>query len=209
MLNLRKLRSILTIFICSLTAFNTYSGNPVAKLQDFDLLLKKNKIFLSWKTNYEEGTKGFLIQKSTDGVNFTKVTFEKAKGQYNSGAYYEVQEKNAGKIAIFYQLVEITHNNQEVVLKTINPTAVSEDFSLKMEASEIQETLTFVCKAAMDKTGILRIINEKNDVVLIEQPILKKGENPFSIDLSWIPAGKYFLKVVIEKQELLTQFSKK
>ncbi len=74
----------------SITVFNPL---PVT-LVNFEAVPVNNKVDLKWNTSYEENTKNFIIEKSSDGKNFIFMTSVNAKGNSSVNLdYYSVDEK--------------------------------------------------------------------------------------------------------------------
>ncbi len=101
--------------LASLTVFNPL---PVT-LVDFEAVPVRGKIDLHWKTSYELNTKVFIVEKSSDGKNFSPVTSVNAKGNSNSNNdYYAVDEKPFNGTS-YYRLKIIDFDGVESYSKQI------------------------------------------------------------------------------------------
>lgn len=68
---------------------------------------------LHWATAQEQNTKGFYIQRSSNGVSFTDFDFVAANGNSNQLIYYSAQDKSAGPYGWFYRLRIVDEDGQE------------------------------------------------------------------------------------------------
>jgi len=101
--------------LASTTIFNPL---PVT-LVDFEAVPVGGKIDLHWKTSYELNTKSFLVERSSDGKNFSPVTSVNAKGNSNSNMdYYAVDEKPFNGTS-YYRLKVIDFDGVESYSKQI------------------------------------------------------------------------------------------
>ncbi|MEP6675858.1 MAG: T9SS type A sorting domain-containing protein [Ferruginibacter sp.] len=79
---------------------------------EFNAAKKDNdKILLSWKTVTESNNRGFEIQRSNDGVNFTTVTFVNGLGTNGNGAVYSFTDAAPLNGRSYYRLKQIDNDN--------------------------------------------------------------------------------------------------
>lgn len=89
--------------------FSIQEGNVVLplKLIDFKANQQQQKINLQWKTNFEQGTRDFNIQRSTDGINFTNIGKLTARGNSSSVVNYSFDDLTALAGNNFYRIQAI------------------------------------------------------------------------------------------------------
>lgn len=181
------------------------SGIPSSRLSDFLSLYKNNKIVLAWKTLEEKNLSGFKLERSEDGENFEQIAFEKAKGNYSSGAYYEVSDAKAKpEISYVYHLSEIASNGKEELIRTTENNAKCKDSKMSLNAT-IKDTKLLINISYKDLNEvILRILDKDGKVILIERPQNSKTE----INVEWLEKGTYTLKLCTSSCELQKKFVK-
>lgn len=179
--------------------------DPPSRLSDFLSLYKNHKIVLAWKTLGEDNLSGFKLERSEDGKNFEQIAFEKAKGNYSSGAYYEVNDTKAKlEISYIYRLSEITSNGREEFAKITENTAKCKDSKMSLNAKISNENLLISIGYKNLYEVILRIVDKDGKVILIERPQNSKTE----INIEWLEKGTYTLKLCTSSCELQKKFVK-
>lgn len=99
------------------TSFSQFSGTDYAdpmpvKLLSFNGKKVNETVELLWRTVSEVNNKGFEIERSIDGKNFSKVGFVKGKGTVNVQTEYAFADYNAPlNQMIFYRLKQLDHDN--------------------------------------------------------------------------------------------------
>jgi Secretion system C-terminal sorting domain len=172
---------------------------PPSRLSVFSSHYKSNKIVLSWKTEHENGLYGFRLERSEDGKTFEEITSERAKGNYSSGAYYEVCDKKAvAAIGYIYRLSEIDANGKISVLKTTQNIAQNKACKMSFSDYVIEKDLAINIAYKNVNEVILRILDENGKVILIDHP--KEVEN--KLNLEWLEKGTYTVKVATSEFEL-------
>ena len=91
-----------------------------------------NKVNISWQTASETNNSHFIIEKSTDGVDFTLLTRAEAKGNGN-GANYSVYDYSPAHAANYYRLLQVDHDG-----KTSNHGVQAINFSVGKALSTVK-----------------------------------------------------------------------
>lgn len=114
--------------------YDRLSPVPVTGME-FNATANKNNVLLEWKTFTEVNNKGFEIQKSTDGINFSKIAF--VNGSQNPSAnaysftdqnvsngvnYYRIKQIDKDGRATFSKIVSVTFNKSNTISVYPNPT---------------------------------------------------------------------------------------
>jgi hypothetical protein len=172
---------------------------PPSRLLSFSSQYKNHKIVLSWKTDYENELHGFHLERSEDGKKFEDITFEKAKGNYSSGAYYEICDKKAtSEVGYIYRLSEINTNGKKNVLKIVQNIAQNNVCKMTLDNYIIEKNLNINIVYKNINEIIIRIVDANGKVILIDHP--KTEEN--TLNLEWLEKGVYTLKIATSEFEL-------
>lgn len=107
------------------------AGNPPAPqipvvLNSFTVTNNTNKLQLNWSTAYEKNVNRFLVQRSTDSVNFSNLATVTATGNDSTGRSYSYLDTVAHKVKQFYRLdiiVADTHYIYSSIVRGIPDTA--------------------------------------------------------------------------------------
>jgi hypothetical protein len=82
------------------------------KLIDFTGRLEKNSVVLNWKTTFEQNSKGFDIERSYDGNNFTSIGFVPSAGNSNITRTYSFKDQDVAQQINYYRLRQLDLDNQ-------------------------------------------------------------------------------------------------
>ena len=117
-----------SIAYSAIAGTGTYLGNTAlgVKLSSFTAKATPNIIEIAWATESEENSDKFIVEKSTDGVSFTKMAEVKSKG----ASSYSVNDNNPSNGVNYYRLVQFDTNGAS---ETFGP--VSANFSLNATSS--------------------------------------------------------------------------
>ena len=81
---------------------------------NFNGFLVGNTAKLSWSTSNELNNKGFIVQKSTDGLNFSNLDFVQAKGNSVVVNTYYYTDNKVLSGNNFYRIIQIDFNNNSI-----------------------------------------------------------------------------------------------
>jgi hypothetical protein len=160
----------------------------------------KNKIKLDWSTATETNNKGFELQRSADGRNFSSITFISSKAaqgnsntqlQYNytderpmnGGNYYRLKQTDKDGNISYSNIVLIKNSAASGITIDVYPNPVKDRVKIKMFSTTI------------NKVNI--IITDLAGRVVKQQPAqLIAGDNFIEVQTTRMQAGQYLVKVI-------------
>jgi surface protein len=80
-------------------------------LTAFGATADANRVNISWQTSSETSNSHFIIEKSTNGVDFTLLTRAEAKGN-GTGATYSVYDYHPAHAANYYRLLQVDQDGK-------------------------------------------------------------------------------------------------
>jgi PKD repeat protein len=80
---------------------------PVNLLQFWGNRISQNEVNLFWNTATEKNNKGFNIERSTDGFNFSQIGFEAGKINSNELTKYNFNDQSATQDYLYYRLKQV------------------------------------------------------------------------------------------------------
>jgi uncharacterized protein (DUF1501 family) len=103
---------------------------PIEMMRFLAEKANQQDVHVEWITASEQNVRHFEVQRSTDGVRFTKVDIVKAKGHAHEPTRYDILDKNAAsaKKTILYYRLKIVDNDDSEYLSEIK--------SVRFEATE-------------------------------------------------------------------------
>lgn len=171
---------------------------------DFKGNLNNGSTKLTWSTTNEVNMVSYIVERSTDGINYTAIATVKATGNATSVTNYSYIDNLAGLSAtnVYYRLQQVDRsqaaklsntlvfklNGRNDIAMTVHPNPASDFFILKVEAVKDGSALTRV----MDVTG---------KVLLSQNNRVAAGSNAITFNaISKMASGTYNVQVILDGQ---------
>jgi hypothetical protein len=150
-----------------------------------------NGILLTWNIGFEQNVKGYEVQKSSDGVKFSKIGFVTAGNlptyNYNDGA----------SSATAYYRIKSVDNDGKFMYSTVISVKGEQQSSVVMKAfpnpAQNQLTIQHNSTANQSKIEVVSV-----DGKLVKSLTVSANTQETSIDLSATKAGIYILRFIDE-----------
>ena len=159
-------------------------------------LINQNRVRLRWKTVAEVNTKGFELQRSSDGYSFQKIGFIPSKSSTKEETLYEVIDDNPMPQNYYrYKQIDLDGNfsYSDIVFIKVRKY----DFKLAPNpVSGGQITCTLTLSKPEQAHFIIYDMNGRS-VQSIELGYLTEGDHTIPIDLS-LTSGIYFIGLRLE-----------
>jgi len=184
-----------------------YSGIAPVSLLSFDAVRNGKVNNLQWSTSLEVNTSKFIIERSTDGKNFTSLGEVRATGNSTVNQHYRFTDAAPIKAVNYYRIRMIDNDNtyklseiknvknSGIAEMAVNPNPVNQLMRISLEA-DANETATVV---VTDLTG-KRIISKSMSVIA--------GLNNLEIPVSQLSSGTYIVTVRLGSQTLVKKINK-
>ncbi|MES2654835.1 MAG: LamG-like jellyroll fold domain-containing protein [Bacteroidota bacterium] len=158
-----------------------------------------NSIQLNWQTAEEINNKGFEIEKSEDGVNFTAIGFVNGVGNSSMINNYQFVDKSTISFnTIYYRLKQIDFDNQVHYSNTVKLNKVDNKLKdISVSPNPFSNNLSII----LNNDGFDDLVNvqvfDVNGRESYNKEIKKSvSENQFKLDeLNSLPKGIYLLRV--------------
>ncbi|MEO8762847.1 MAG: ELWxxDGT repeat protein [Ginsengibacter sp.] len=195
-----------------------YVGNvfalPVTLVRFYGEVQGKQNL-LHWTTATEQNNKGFEVQRSIDGNNFTRIGFTNTKtinGTGNTNLNYDFIDAGYSSPINYYRLKQIDKDDKFsysniVVLK--NNTMVVPGL-ISLYPNPVKDLLNIKI-ASPGASKIILVITDINGQSLIKKVSNSGGsESIIQVDVSVLSAGTYYLKLIctIGCENIVTKFVK-
>ncbi|PWT97103.1 MAG: hypothetical protein C5B52_14460 [Bacteroidetes bacterium] len=182
---------------------------PVS-LSELNAQQKSNEVELTWSTASEYNSAGFQIERSDDGMHFTKIGSVNARGTTNSKTNYTFEDKDPLGGSAYYRLKMIDTDNSfqysnVVVLRTMDKNFVSGRIAPNPFVNQFEVSLTL---NNADEVRI-RIMDHSGRIVHLEEQRASKGSNHIVVNsLSGLSAGIYFVEISSSNDRLIQKIVK-
>jgi hypothetical protein len=170
-------------------------GVPLpVELLSFEATAVNNEyIKLNWSTATEINNDGFEIQRSLDGVNFTKIGWANGMGNTSNKQDYLFNDFEAVAGVNYYRLKQIDFNGDfeyspivSATLKAANGFEMAE-----LRPNPAREAVWVDVNATQQMHANIVILNHMGQPAIKTQELLQKGFNTVKVDVSRLPAGAY------------------
>ncbi|UEG50951.1 T9SS type A sorting domain-containing protein [Ferruginibacter lapsinanis] len=189
-------------FVTIASIVNNGMGNVIAinnqvigllplKLATFTALISiDNSALLSWNTNDEINANSFIIEQSTDGVNFNYIASVSAKKQSNNSYNYKTDALATN--AITYFRLKMIDTDGKFTYSSIIKVSIPTDTKSTIAVFPNPASQWIKIQTANNGAGNnwVRLLNSQG--VLVKKLLLQQGTQ--TMDLRSLTAGVYYLQ---------------
>ena len=157
---------------------------------DFKAVPRQNKVRLNWKAENQEILDHFVIERSTDGVDFNSIGFVSSGSDHQTGQFSFPLTGNGGDGTEYFRLLEV-----------FKDSSFSYSSVLKVATSQENESISLYPNPVRDKLNVTLPESSRPEKILIYDhsgQLLKEvrtnGTNIMEINVEDLPAGMYLLE---------------
>lgn len=181
----------------NIDAFSRWTLSSVANALpliwgSFNTSCVNNNTVITWKTMQEFNTHSFLIQRSSNGNNWTEVAVLTAAGQSNSTLDYRYTDIQSSPA--FYRIVQTDIDGRKTISPVLRSNCTGKEF-FNVYPNPVQHDVVVAIYAANSQAVMVQVYDNKGVPVKRQQKYLQQGMNQFTINLSSLAAGEYSLLV--------------
>jgi hypothetical protein len=179
------------------------------ELMTFKGYAKGNNNQLDWATASERNNAEFAIERSTDGVNFTKIGSIKGNGTTSSVHNYTFTDFEGPLSISYYKLRQIDENGRETVSKTVTIARTDKATAgiLKLYPTATDAVLNVDFSANSDVS--FKVIDLLGRTVLTKINTHNNGFNSTQLDVSALSSGMYMLAFETATSKSILKFEKR
>ncbi len=170
-------------------------NNLPIELLDFSAIANQNKVDLKWETASETFNAYFTVEKSKDGINFTKLIdipgagnsliyksyFETDYQPYNGISYYRLKQTDFNGSFKYFQIVPVKFQKEKGISLYPNPANGADDLKIELSGYQNAEVLVVIRDiAGREFYSKLHVIKEDNQLIALDY-------------FSGIPPGTYLV----------------
>lgn len=164
------------------------------ELLSFDAKITSNKVNVAWVTATEKNNNYFVVERSTDAVNFKEIS--RVKGALNSDKIlnYSVVDALPLEGISYYRLkqVDTDESFSYSQIKSVNFNDGDSDFSLNPNPANNEVIIKFPCTSSRNE--IIHVYDYHGNLLLSKEvSCIEGGENNVSLDVSGMDKGLYFV----------------
>ncbi len=177
------------------------------KLVSFTGTREGSKNILNWVTATETNSKGFELQRSANGSEFTAITFVKSTSNNGVGANYVYTDEKPLAGTNYYRLRQIDNDGKA----TLSNVVVLKSAQIKAEISRVfpnpvQDKLNIVLNTIGAEKVTVSITDLAGRIISSKSMETVQGDNNISFNTAALAKGTYLIKVnSSSNSELATQ----
>ncbi len=177
------------------------------KLHSFSAVERTGSVVLNWKASSENTTEHFEIERSTDGVNYTRLADIHAKGIGNYD--YSFTDNSPVKGTGFYRLKLINPDGRFTYSDILNVKYQPKDVYISaLYPAVANSKINLVITASKNLPAILQIVDAQGTVIKRSSINLTTGSNSIPVDIRSLPAGNYFIRLRVNGSSFTERFIK-
>ncbi len=172
------------------------------ELIEFEAFRKGSAVQLYWATANEENNKKFIIQHSSDKLNFRDIGEVDGAGNSTETNIYKFLHKQPLRGTNYYRLRQVDFDGTENYTHIVSIDIETDDlFVVRPNITTDIVNLDFYEYFDRDVEAILfNLVGQK-----LEEKVLPPGENSVSFDLSGYKPGHYFLRIKVQGEGFFTK----
>ncbi len=188
------------------SVFGVFTGTDISnplpvQLLNFEAKANGNDVTLNWLTASELNNKGFEIERSSDGINFSNVKFVEGKGNTNKVSNYLTLDVDAFLSArsntLYYRLKQLDADGSFSYSNIVSVSKNELSGSVVVYPNPFNRELHIAVKSTKETSAVISLIDLQGRE-LYHNPAqqIHKGENTISIDMvANLKAGIYFISI--------------
>ena len=177
------------------------STTPVSLVNFSAVRNNANVNTLSWTTANEINNKGFEIERSLDGRDFSRVAFVGTKAENGNSANnitYSFVDEKATPSVTYYRLKQLDNDGKFAYSKvvTVNGAKVTKLEFTRIYPNPVSDKLNVVVVAPKaDKVSFV-VTDMAGKVVLQQAASVAEGNNNISLNIQQLNTGNYLVKAI-------------
>jgi hypothetical protein len=172
---------------------------------------RKGHVLISWESAYENNVDLFKVERSNDGINFSKIAAQFASGSNNESKSYFAIDPQPNSEKSIYRIAGIGFNGEIVYSKTMEVIHIENDNPVAIDAVEpnpFDNKFEVKYKLGRANKGLLSITNIHGQKV--HEALLDPEQEKYEFDHgSKLLPGIYFISLKQDNEQHTLRLVKK
>ena len=165
-------------------------------LTSFNGAVKSNSVQLNWSTAQEENLSAYIVEKSTDAINWQTLSTVKATGNSNSNKEYNITDPNAAPVN-YYRLKQVDMNGNFTYSQVIRiRNGAIDKTGIKLYPNPAINTATITINSENKQPAHIKLYNRFGVQLLhLQRPLIAGSNNIPVPGIQTLMAGAYIISV--------------
>jgi glucose/arabinose dehydrogenase len=204
---------VLTASISGFSSFYIAGPSFVLPLDMLSLTGKyaNQSSYLQWKTENENNTSVFVIEKSVNGQNFKAIATVSASGNTSTITNYAYTDNNLANDftpVLYYRIKLVDANGAFKYSNTITVTLPSFAGAVSISPNPAISEMRASILSPADGKADWSVIDNAGRIILKGNTLIKKGNNQLVVNVNNLAAGAYYLHIAGNSIECKTKIQK-
>jgi len=159
----------------------------------FNIKCEGGKVVLNWKTAQEQNSSHYIIERSTDGLNWTMIGSLPAAGNSNIERSYLFTDNNPLQKS-YYRIAQYDINGR-VGYTAIQRLSCNVMDALSIWPNPFHEKVFINVSVSNGSQAVIKVFDNKGALIKIQNNPLLPGSNQLTVDMKNQPNGMYQLTI--------------
>jgi hypothetical protein len=188
-----------TVYIDNIYFYKT-SPTPV-RLSQFSANVLGSTVLLKWATEYEANNKGFSIERSTDASIWQQVAFVNGTNSGSVSKQYSLTDFAPARGVNFYRIKQVDYDGR-ITYSPVQRIVFNKNSGITVFPNPAKDRINIA--AEFEDGSRYNIM--RPDGKIVQTGLLTGSNNWQSIDVSLLPGGTYFLRIVNNNEAETAKF---
>lgn len=166
---------------------------PVS-LTEFKATKNGNSTLLNWRTESESNNKGFGVERSENGIDWTQIQFVNGNGTTSSTKYYSATDNNPINGLSYYRLVQVDNDGKQTNSAVLSVKfSFAEQIALSFYPNPAKNSLTVSLDKIENNDATLELINIEGKKMKTLHVNKQDSNRNITLDIKDYNKGTYLL----------------
>jgi hypothetical protein len=158
----------------------------------FNVVLKERRALLSWKTTREINNDHFDVERSPDGLHYTRLTTIAGHGNSSTEQFYEAVDANPYEGITYYRLKQVDLDGHWVYSPLVS-VRLSTAFSYMVYPNPAMDKIYITVHSAKTQAADIDLYDAAGKLVQSKHIDVVPGDNKYEWTISMLSHGLYFI----------------
>lgn len=180
---------------------------PVTLL-NFEVDCENGFTVLNWSTASEINNDYFVIEKSTDAINFFPIATVQGNGNSNTVLSYTYTDETPNYATTYYRLKQVDFDGKFEYFNVVVSTCTADENFNVNQLQLNDNVFGFTINTSSSEKLTVYLYDYRGRIISQETIVVNKGNNPISLSKPHLSDGIYMLNIVGEKNHFSTKVLK-